>query len=72
MVVAILTVHLKAGFFNPGGFEFPLSLLGSAVTLVITGAGRFSLDSLVEKRVGDARAVEAEPVPVPARTRRVA
>jgi putative oxidoreductase len=72
MVVAILTVHLKAGFFNPGGFEFPLSLLASAVTLVITGAGKFSLDSLVEKRIGDERGVEAEPVPVPARVRRVA
>jgi putative oxidoreductase len=72
MVVAILTVHLKAGFFAPTGFEFPLSLLAAAVTLVITGAGNFSLDSLVEKRFGEARAVEAEAVPTPARARRVA
>src|SRR3954468_2919732 len=52
MVVAILTVHLKAGFFNPGGFEFPLALLASALTLVITGAGAYSLDAAVERRIG--------------------
>src|SRR3954451_12019073 len=51
MVVAILTVHLKAGFFNPGGVEFPLALLATAVSLVITGAGAYSLDALVAKRV---------------------
>lgn len=45
MVVAILQVHLKNGFFNPGGVEFPLSLLGSTLMLVITGAGRFSIDA---------------------------
>ena len=53
MVVAILTVHLKAGFFNPGGVEFPLSLLGAAIALGITGAGSFSLDALLARRSGD-------------------
>ena len=51
MVVAILTVHLKAGFFNPGGVEFPLSLLGMAIALAVTGAGTFSLDALIGKRL---------------------
>jgi putative oxidoreductase len=73
MVVAILAVHLEAGFFNPGGFEFPLSLLASAATLVITGAGAFSLDGLVAQRLSSAR-LAAEPVAPPAKeaTRKVA
>ena len=47
MVVAILQVHLKNGFFAPTGVEFPLSLVAATAALVITGAGRFSLDSLI-------------------------
>ena len=70
MVVAILTVHLKNGFFAPTGFELPLSLLASAIALVITGAGDFSLDALIGKRLSGGAA--AEPEVAPARTRRVA
>ena len=51
MVVAILTVHLKQGFFNPGGVEFPLALLASAIALVIAGAGAYSLDAAIAKRL---------------------
>jgi putative oxidoreductase len=47
MVVAILQVHIKNGFFAPTGVELPLSLLGSTLALVITGAGNWSLDSLI-------------------------
>jgi len=52
MVVAILLVHLKAGFFAPAGIEFALSLLGSTIVLAITGAGSYSIDSLIERRKG--------------------
>jgi putative oxidoreductase len=70
MVVAILTVHLKQGFFNPGGVEFPLSLLGSAIALLIAGAGAYSVDAVIAKRLqGDAA---ADVLPAGERARRVA
>lgn len=50
MVVAILLVHLKAGFFSPNGIEFPLSLLGSTLLFAIAGAGAYSLDTLIAGR----------------------
>jgi putative oxidoreductase len=43
MLVAILTVHLRNGFFGPGGIEFPLTLLASAVCLMLSGGGALSL-----------------------------
>jgi putative oxidoreductase len=46
MVVAVLAVHLKNGFFaQNGGYEFNLALAGMALTLLLTGAGALSLDS---------------------------
>ena len=48
MIVAVLTVHLKNGFFNTnGGYEFNLALAGIALTLLIVGAGAYSLDSVL-------------------------
>jgi len=70
MAGAILTVHLKNGFFAPTGVEFPLSLLGSAIALIITGAGAFSLDALIGKRLGARTA--AQPEVAQPKTRRVA
>lgn len=50
MVVAILLVHLPNGLFaKDGGFEYPLSLLGAALTLLLSGAGPISLDKLIFK-----------------------
>lgn len=72
MVVAILTVHLKAGFFNPGGVEFPLSLLASALALVVTGAGAYSIDAILAKRFSKDEVETATAVPAPERARRVA
>lgn len=50
MIGAILLVHLPAGFFAPQGYEFPLTLLAAAATIVITGAGRYSLDGFIARR----------------------
>ncbi len=61
MVVAILQIHLKNGFFAPTGFEFPLSLLASTVAIAITGAGDWSLDSLVRAKVLPAKASADKP-----------
>jgi putative oxidoreductase len=48
MIVAVLTVHLKNGFFNTnGGYEFNLALAGMALTLLIVGAGAYSLDAVL-------------------------
>jgi putative oxidoreductase len=51
MTTALFMVHLQNGFFmnwfglqKGEGFEFDLLLLGLAVSLVISGAGRLSLD----------------------------
>lgn len=50
MLGALFLVHLPAGFFLPNGYEFVLMLAGSATTLVITGAGQYSVDALLARR----------------------
>jgi putative oxidoreductase len=50
MLGAIVLVHLAGGFFLPNGIEFALTLLAVAVTFVITGAGRYSLDHAIAGR----------------------
>lgn len=50
MVGAIGFVNIAGGFFAPTGVEFTLSLLAATAALAGAGAGRFSLDSLIERR----------------------
>jgi putative oxidoreductase len=46
MAVAVFTVHIKNGFFSMnGGYEFNLALAAMALTLLLTGAGAYSLDA---------------------------
>jgi putative oxidoreductase len=63
MLGAILLVHLKNGFFNPAGVEFPLALVGMNLALVFSGAGAFSLDSLLARwQARPSRALKAETI----------
>lgn len=47
MIVAVVTVHLKKGFFiSNGGYEYNLVLGIAALALAFTGPGSISLDAL--------------------------
>lgn len=45
MLVAIVRFKWKAGFL--GGWDWPLSVLGGCVALLLIGGGRFSVDHLL-------------------------
>jgi putative oxidoreductase len=48
MAVAVVHVHLPAGFFwTDGGYEYPLLWGIVALTFVIRGGGRYSVDALI-------------------------
>ncbi len=52
MAVATLGVHLPAGFFwTNGGFEYPLFWGLAALSFVICGGGRYSLDALIGREI---------------------
>lgn len=52
MLVAVLLVHLRRGFFNPGGFEYPLTLMVANLVLALLGAGAWSVDGWVHRDRG--------------------
>ncbi len=52
MLVALLAVHLKNGFFSPMGVEFPLTLLAGLIALALAGSGALALDNVLFRRRG--------------------
>jgi putative oxidoreductase len=49
MLVVLATVNIDQGFFaEDGGMELVLLLSGASLALVLTGAGRFSLDAALD------------------------
>jgi len=52
MLVAIITVHLQNSLFmSNNGYEFALALLVISVGLALRGAGSFSVDNLLQKKL---------------------
>jgi putative oxidoreductase len=61
----IQTVHLKNGFFmnwagdqKGEGIEFFILMLGLAVSLVLSGAGKYSIDARIENKKPSESAIE--------------
>ena len=52
MLVAIFSVHFANGLFmSNNGYEFGLALLAASVSLLFSGAGKASVDSLIAKKL---------------------
>ena len=52
MLVAIFTVHFEHGLFmSNGGYEFALALLAASVSLMMSGAGKLSIDQFISQRL---------------------
>jgi putative oxidoreductase len=48
MLVALVTVHIKKGFFSDkGGIEFTLALFAIALFIFLAGPGAYSVDALL-------------------------
>ena len=51
MVIAIFSAHFSKGLFLAnGGYEFGLALLAASVALLISGAGKLSVDAALATR----------------------
>jgi putative oxidoreductase len=63
-VMAMITVTWVNGInslSNHPGYEFNMTLAVLAVTVMVLGAGRFSVDALVARRLGDEETVRDDP-----------
>ena len=53
-MVALITVHIKGGFFAAKGVEFPLLLLVANLNLILAGAGALSVSAIRKKKIESA------------------
>ena len=55
MLVAIFAVHWSKGFFvGSGGYEYALALCAASLSLLFSGAGRYSVNLALASRSGSA------------------
>lgn len=48
MLIAIFAAHFSKGFFlDKGGYEYALALFAASLSLLISGAGRLSVDRII-------------------------
>ncbi len=48
MLIAIFAVHWSKGFFaGSGGYEYALALFAASLSLLFSGAGRYSVDRVI-------------------------
>lgn len=50
MLVALILVHIKNGFFLPDGVEYPLTLLVANIALALSGSGALAVDKIIAGR----------------------
>lgn len=54
MLIAIFSVHINNGLFMANnGYEYALTLLVVTAALAVQGAGSFSIDSFIAKKLAD-------------------
>jgi len=54
MLIAIFSVHINNGLFMANnGYEYALTLLVATAALAVQGAGSFSVDSVIAKKLVD-------------------
>ncbi|HEY2825280.1 MAG TPA: DoxX family protein [Gemmatimonadales bacterium] len=53
MLVAVLLIRIKGGFYAPDGAEFELTLMGACLTLALLGSGGVSVDEAIKQRMAD-------------------
>lgn len=59
MVVSLLFINLRAGFFAPsGGVEFPLMVLAALLSLILSGPQHWAADEQLADWTGAARSRE--------------
>lgn len=50
-IVALLAVHIKNGFFlQTGGYEYILLILAASVSVMVMGAGKYSVDEIIKSK----------------------